>query len=201
MHRTCGNAKRFWLISKSINHKTMKTTIFTFLTIITIAALFSCNQKKAQDAVDETANPTTETPTPDEPEVEPEKAYQVVGYQKTACFGKCPVYQVKFYSDNTATWFGKMNVDRMGWYEARLEGKVLKDIRDKAFEVGYFDFYGEYPVKYKVADLPSTKTYIRVGDMEKSITNTHDGPAKLTEFEEYLEGIIERLAWKASARD
>ncbi len=179
----------------------MKTTIYIFLTIITIAALVSCNQKKAQNPIDETTKPTTESPTTNEPEVEPEKAYQVVGYQKTACFGKCPVYQVKFYSDNTATWHGKMNVDRMGWHEAQLEGKVLKDIRDKAFEVGYFDFYGEYPVKYKVADLPSTITYIRVGDMEKTIKNTHDGPEKLAEFEQYLEGMIERLVWKASARD
>ena len=94
-----------------------------------------------------------------------------------------------------------MNVDRMGLYEAQLEGKIIKSIRDKAHEVGYFDFHPEYPTKHKVADLPSTITYVRIGDTEKTVKNTHESPEKLLEFEAYIEAVINRIEWKKSVRD
>ena len=172
----------------------MKFTILTVVAVLLIAVLYACNQKKAQQT---TGSPSVSEPT-DNP---PPKPYQVVGFRKTACFGKCPVYEVKFYSDNRATWHGKMNVDKMGWYEAQLEGKTIKAIRDKAHEVGYFDFHNEYPVEHKIADLPSTITYLRIGDVEKKIKNTHDGPEKLAEFQHYLLDVINRLDWQATAKE
>jgi len=180
----------------------MKTILSAILPVLAFAFLLSCNQRKAQDPTPTSpTTPITETPTTTEPTEPAERAYQVVGFQKTACFGKCPVFQVKFFSDNTATWYGKMNVDRMGNYGAKLEGKVLKSIKDKAFELGYFDFYSEYPVKYKVADLPSTITYLRVGDMEKTIKDTFEGPEKLVEFEQFLEDVANKLDWQPAEQN
>ena len=136
----------------------------------------------------------------DRPESEPKpEAYQVAGYQKTACFGKCPVYQVKFYSDGKVTWYGQMNVERKGWYETKVDKTVLTDIRDKAHAAKYWDFSGEYPTGQKVADLPSTVTFIRAGDTQKTVVNTHQAPPELEAFEEYLEGIINGLDWRLAA--
>ncbi len=183
----------------------MKIFASNIFLVCLLTLFISCDKKKAQDTPAE--HPTEQeeqSPTAEENEGSgevKEKPYQLAGFQKTACYGKCPVYQVKFYSDNTATWHGKMNVERMGWHEAKVDKEQIKAIKDKAFEIGYFDFYGEYPLEYKVADLPSTITYIRVGDMEKTIKNTHDGPDKLTEFEQYLESLIENLDWKAMEKD
>ncbi|MEZ4935232.1 MAG: hypothetical protein R2788_24245 [Saprospiraceae bacterium] len=52
----------------------------------------------------------------------------------------------------------------------------------------------------EVADLPSTITTVRYGDMIKSVKNTIEGPEKLNEFEVYLEGVINRLDWKPSEK-
>ena len=89
----------------------------------------------------------------------------------------------------------------MGYHEAQLETQVIKAIRDKSHEVGFFDFHYEYPIEHKVADLPSTITYVRIGDTEKTVKNTHEGPEKLAEFEAYIEGIINKLEWKPATQN
>lgn len=177
----------------------MKTTLISIAVIALMAFLFACNQKKAQETKNETTNPVTEE-TAETPTQPAEKPYQTIGYRKTACFGKCPVFEVKFYTDNTATWNGKMNVDKMGPYTAQLNEETIKGIRDKAHEVGYFDFHHEYPIEHRIADLPSTITYLRIGDVEKTVKNTHEGPEKLAEFEAYIQVIIDELDWKATKR-
>ena len=182
----------------------MKIKLFS-IAILSLALLFvACDQKKAQ----ETKTPEENTEAPNsEPEATPgsdfekPKPYQTVGFRKTACFGKCPVYEVKFYTNNKATWNGKMHVDRMGEYEADLEGKTIKSIRNKAHELGFFNMAHEYPTDHRIADLPSTITYIRIGDTEKSVKNTHDGPKELADFEAYIESIINKLEWKPAAKD
>ena len=179
----------------------MKTTILVILAIAAVAIFYACDMKKTQDATTkaDTKEPVTE-PTKD-PATHTESTHQLVGFRKTACFGKCPVYEVKFFSDNTATYVGKMHVEMKGEYKAQLDRNTLKAIKDKAHEVGYFDFHNEYPIEHKVADLPSTYTYLRIGDMEKTIKNTHDGPKKLEEFQNFLSEIIEKLEWKPTVQD
>lgn len=176
-----------------------KMKLQTLLPLFALLALsfLACNRKTTPPP----ASTPSETAKPgnNRPESEPKKdAYQVVGYQKTACFGKCPVYQVKFYSDGKVTWFGQHNVERLGWHEAKATDALLKEIRDKAHAVNYWDFAGVYPEGQRVADLPSTVTYIRTGDMEKSVVNTYQGPAELEAFEQYLESVINKLDWRTS---
>ena len=177
----------------------MKSIIFTLVAFLCISCL-ACNQKKAQSSKDQKSEETTDPKPGDDVSGDEQspKPYQVAGFRKTACFGKCPVYEVKFFSDNTATWNGKMHVERMGQFTAKLESGTLKSIKDKANEVGYIELYNQYPIEHKVADLPTTITYLRIGDMEKIIKNTHDAPAQLTEYEAYLEGIINSLDWQAA---
>lgn len=166
--------------------------------LLFLAAIFSlaaCSRKTVEAQPPATAENGASEPTKTQ-------AYQVVGYEKTACFGRCPVYQVKFFSDGTVSWNGRMNVERMGAHQAQVKPEVLKAIREKADEVRFFDFYNEYPTgDRKIADLPSTITYLRVGDMEKQVTNTHEAPEKLKEFERYLEDLIGKLEWKPSRKN
>lgn len=180
---------------------------FTTLLLVGLAvgllALVACNRKSAKNVqqTDQPAPPPVPPAPliPPPPPVPPTKdPVQVVGYQKTACFGKCPVYQVKFFSDGKVTWYGKMNVERLGLHEAKVEPAVLKGIRDKANELKYWDFEGEYPRGKKVADLPSTITFLRAGDVEKTVVDTHEAPENLKLFERYLEELIGSLDWQSS---
>ncbi len=176
----------------------MKLQILLPICALVIVFLFACNRKTTPPATP-TPPTTGMTPKPggDRPETEQVKeSYQVAGYQKTACFGKCPVYQVKFFSDGKVTWYGQNNVERMGSYESRADEKMLADIRYHAHEANYWDFASRYPTDQKIADLPSTVTFIRTGDMEKTVVNTYQGPAELEAFQTYLEGVISSLKWQ-----
>ena len=172
--------------------------LFLVLIITAITAVFfACNQKKAQSTSDNN-NPSDPPAIVDQKDdTQPTaKPYVTAGISRTGCFGKCPVYEVKFYTDNRATWKGERDVERLGLYEARLEEHTIKGIREKAREVGFFDFEYKYPVKYQIADLPTTITYIRIGDTEKTVKNTHGAPEKLIEFENYLDSLIRHLEWR-----
>jgi len=161
--------------------------------------LGGCCPKNAKTIVNEDVEviETTETtPTGGTPA---QAAYMVAAFEKTACYGKCPVYQVKFYSDGKVTWYGRLYVERMGWHEARVESAILKSIHDKALEADFLDFESEYPTEARIVDLPSTITYVRIGDMEKQVADTHDAPEKLKTFEAFLEGLINGLDWRPSA--
>lgn len=178
----------------------MKNNFLLFIALIALLAIVACNRKSGTT----TQQGKPEVNTTAEPGIDSAEgesagdAYQYAGFQKTPCFGKCPVYEVKFYSDGKVTWYGRMNVERMGWYEAQVDQRVLKSIKTKAEEMDYFSFYNEYPVGTKVPDLPTTITYLRIGDMEKQVRNTHEAPEKLQEFEKYLEELISGLDWRPS---
>lgn len=176
----------------------MKLQILLPICALAMVFILACNRKTTPPSTP-TPPATGVTPKPgnDRPETEPAiDAYQVVGYQKTACFGKCPVFQVKFFSDGKVTWYGQMNVERMGNYETKVDKQVLTDIRDHAHAAHYWDFASKYPTDQRIADLPSTVTFIRTGDMEKMVVNTYQGPAELEAFQTYLEGVIMGLKWQ-----
>ncbi|MBI1225185.1 MAG: hypothetical protein GC192_08080 [Bacteroidetes bacterium] len=177
----------------------MKLQIILPLCLLATLLLFACNRKTTPPTTPTplTTDVTTSKPDDTRPEIEPKtEAYQVAGFQKTACFGKCPVYQVKFYSDGKVTWYGQMNVERKGWHEAKVDDKILAEIRAKAHAANYWDLASKYPEGQKVADLPSTVTFIRTGDMEKTVIDTYQGPAELVTFEDYLESLINGLRWQ-----
>lgn len=177
----------------------MKTNLL--LAFLLVATTFvACNRKSVSKTQQNPAPPPVEAPENDTPlEGETsgeEKVYQFLGFKKTPCYGTCPVYEVKIFSDGQVTWHGKRNVERTGWYESRVSREVLNQIREKVFEADFLALENQYPVSEpKVADLPSTITYVRIGDMEKFVTNTHDAPEQLLTFEQYLQNLIDGLAW------
>jgi uncharacterized protein DUF6438 len=174
----------------------MKSLLLCSLMTLTLGGCWSKTAKIVETEEVEVIETTETTPAGETPA---QAAYMVAAFEKTACYGKCPVYQVKFYNDGKVTWYGRMYVDRMGWHEARVEPAVLKSIRSKAHETGYLDFESEYPTERRIADLPGTITYVRIGDVEKQVSDTHDAPEKLKEFEAFLEGLINGLDWRPLA--
>lgn len=181
----------------------MKKQTFFILSLASLF-LFACNTK----TINKTA--TTETPdieTPKEeqdqdPKAEQSKPYVLASIKKTACYGKCPVFEAKFYNDGRAEYFGKMNVEKMGSYASRIDDSTVKSIRSKAGELGYFDLYNTYPTgEVKIADLPTTISSVRIGDMIKTVSNKYQGPEELKVFEDFLLEIVDRIEWTKSVEN
>ena len=134
-----------------------------------------------------------------DPAPAPSKDYKMFGYEKTACYGTCPVYKVAIHKSGKATWNGKSNVEKMGNWSATLSERQVKEIKERAVKAGYFDFHNKYPLEGQVADASRTITYVRFGDTEKKITHTLGGPDALVDFEEYLNKVISNLNWRKVA--
>lgn len=180
------------------------------LIILSLASLFyiSCNNKtgdKTQTTdTTEVESTSGESSTSEETETTQnenpvEKPYVMASIRKTPCYGKCPVFEAKFYSDGRAEYKGKMNVDKIGNYTSRVDKETLRSIKSKAMEVGYLDFEREYPTgEVKISDLPTTVTHLRIGDMTKTISNKYQAPEGLKTYEKFLTDMIDRMEWTKS---
>lgn len=185
----------------------------TFILTFSFFLLLGCNPKTAQKVT--TSEPEVEQPhtaLPDEteppkdttmpeqepvPEPEEEKITLITSIKKTPCYGRCPVFEAKIYSDGTMTWYGKRFVDKEGHYEAVAPPDFMAQIQGIANEVQYFVFDKAYPNGgKKIADLPNTITYLNLDGKEQKIENNHDAPRELRAFEDFLMEMMERAEWK-----
>lgn len=110
------------------------------------------------------------------------------------CFGKCPVYSLKIYSDGLATYDGRPFAKKLGKYEKHLDKNEVKKL-DKAFkDANFFDFQDIYVSE--IVDLPMVKIYHNNGKQSKSVEGREDRPAKLMELQFMLEKIAESEDWQ-----
>jgi len=140
--------------------------------------------------------PTTEVVVPPPPEPVEVIPYVVLRMEKTACYGHCPIFEIKLFSDGRANFIGKANTDLMGHYEAHADEEFLSAISAKAQKTDYFRWADHYPLDGNyLSDLPNTITYLKIEEQEKSIIRNHDGPVALRQFEEDIFNAFQQLNW------
>ena len=129
--------------------------VFLFSMMLAVTA---CNPKTASKVTETTPKTPTpvEQPTvpkveiPDEPPIAVEEPMEevkvelIASIKKTACYGTCPTFETKIYSDGRVTYHGKKNVERVGHYEGLLKGDFQAEIRDMAVAVKYFNLSKKY---------------------------------------------------------
>ena len=163
------------------------------------------NEKTEQQQAENEAN--EETPIEEEEEIEPvvEKPneeiisgpYLVASLAKTPCYGRCPVFEVRIYSDGVVEFFGKENVNLIGHFQANADQQFVDEVIRLAKAINYNELESNYPAHgLKISDLPNVVTYVRIGNNEKSITNNHLAPQALIEFEKQLEKMINSLSYQ-----
>ena len=122
----------------------------------------------------------------------------VAKIKRTPCFGKCPVFTVELYNNGTVKYNGVAFVEKKGNFVAKANSELVQQIQSKALSIKYLSFENKYPIApVAIADLPTTTTYVRIGDVGKQISNNFDAPRELIEFENWLEQEFNKLDWKA----
>ena len=119
--------------------------------------------------------------------------------KRTPCFGKCPVFTVELFNNGLVKYNGIAFVERKGNFTAKASPEFIKQIQDKALAIKYLSFENKYPISpVAIADLPTTTTYIRIGEASKQILDNFDAPRELIDFENWLEKEFNKLEWKAA---
>jgi len=115
--------------------------------------------------------------------------------QRTACFGRCPIYVLTIYDGGYVEYLGEKWTDVEGKAYCQIDQKSITEIQNKAAEIGFFELNNNYDNEY-ITDLPSTITTLRNNDEFKTVVNRYEGPKKLKELEDYIDAVFQNIDWK-----
>ncbi|HXA02767.1 MAG TPA: DUF6438 domain-containing protein [Cytophagaceae bacterium] len=122
----------------------------------------------------------------------------MITMEKTACYGKCPIYTITIYGTGKAEYDGKKNVKKLGRYEKQLNSNETIKLF-KAFDASNFsDFQSEYDTS--VTDVPSTLISFLHRGYKKNIKDRMAAPEELKNLEKMVEVIAESDGWTAVSR-
>lgn len=168
----------------------MKLSYFLFVLSLFFAG---CCKKTGADAMSEnTSKVDLLFETPAEP-------YVVVFIKRTPCFGKCPAYEARIFSDGKVKYTGHSNIERKGNWESRIELSELNKLVQKAFDIKYFLLEDQYPdPSVRITDVPTTFTSVTCKGQNKAISNKFEGPQKLIEFENEIDNVLNKLKFQST---
>lgn len=120
----------------------------------------------------------------------------IASLERTTCYGKCPYYEAKVYSNGIVTYKGRKNVANIGLYQGRISAKQIRQLLDKAKSIGYIHLENKYPIKgLGIIDFPVCITSVRDGDQKKMIYNRNDSPQRLVDYQDFFDELIEEIEW------
>ncbi len=171
--------------------------------VILSIGLFACKSKKEVSEKEQALTEQTQEELVEKPSKEvavesqqkidfPENA--VARIQRTACFGRCPIYTLTVYEDGTVLYQAEKWVEKEGTFQGKADPEWFKKLLAKAEEVGYFNMKNKYDSE-GVTDLPSVITTLRRDDELKQIVNRYQGPEALADFEKYFDSLYLKLNW------
>ncbi len=116
----------------------------------------------------------------------------LLALERTPCFGVCPVYEAKLYSNGLLLYHGKRNTDKTGMYYAKVSKKELSSLSAFMLSNNYFELESKYPVKGKApSDLPSCIIYFKNKNSEKRIEDHRwETPESLSAIERKVDSLI-----------
>lgn len=107
----------------------------------------------------------------------PQKATVVANIKKTSCYGVCPVFEIKVFSNGLVLYDGKKHTPRLGLHEAYLLKSEIDELIAQADTIHFFQLASAYPLEGKsLIDLPSTIIYLKKESLEKEIINNYGAP-------------------------
>ncbi len=148
----------------------MRYTLF----LIALITIISCKSKKTLEEM--TANDVR------------------IEFKRGACFGKCPIYDLKIYNGGLVELNAKRFGKRQGRFSKQLSKKTYNGLV-KAFEESNFSSFDEH-YESNIADLPMiTISYNESGSL-KSVMGKDTRPQKIMDLQFKLESIYNEEGWK-----
>jgi len=99
---------------------------------------------------------------------------EVLTLTKTACFGECPVFTLRIYSNGLAVLDGKKYVKHIGLSEMMLTPDEMKGLMKSCDDAQLFSLNDQYTER--VMDLPTTTLIYRREGETKRITGNMKFP-------------------------
>lgn len=115
-------------------------------------------------------------------------------FERTACYGPCPVDVLTVFADGRLRYEGRENAPRQGQFGGRLSPSEQAGLVRAFEEAKFFEFATSY--KSRATDLPTYYlTFSQAGRTHK-VTDYDGAPAALKALEDQLATIIDAPRWQ-----
>lgn len=116
----------------------------------------------------------------------------IISLERTPCFGRCPVYNIKVHENGLVIYNAEKNTDTTGCFYAVLTKEELQSLKNKFIANGFMDMADKYPEEGKApVDLPSCVLVFNNNGTTKTVRDKRwDTPAPLAELQTTIEQIV-----------
>ena len=120
---------------------------------------------------------------------------KVIGIQKTACYGACPVYTMDILNNCKVILRAEKFLEMgAGEFKSRLSKIKYEELIHAFRQSGFFELDEIY--RSNVSDLPTTYFYFKDNGEAKTIEVYGKWPDDLTALDKKLTALIDELKWK-----
>lgn len=112
----------------------------------------------------------------------------VIEMEKTACYGRCPVYTIKIDKQGTGLFIGVEHTEPLGLYSFRLKKSEMEELHSAFERIGFFGLEDRY--YDNISDLPTTYLTYRKESREKKIMDYHGAPPELKQLESRIQELV-----------
>ncbi len=123
--------------------------------------------------------------------------------ERSACFGKCPQYKTIIYKSGFAEYYGKKDIDKIGYYTGQLNADDLNRLYSLIRTYKMEEKDTAYINKY-LADFPAWSLWVSDLNPTKHIQISHEAPpSEITEFGKAMDQYLVSVKWtkKTSTKD
>ena len=122
----------------------------------------------------------------------------IITFEKTPCFGSCPVYQLEIYPNRKMKLLSVkyLNIGE-GDFSAKLKKKDYQALIHAFHRIRFSELKDSYSTQ-PVSDLPTRYLSFREGENTKTIMDYVGAPEELTQLEETLQQLVDMARWKKS---
>jgi len=161
------------------------------IVVVLMLVLGACRKHTGMQSSDFQTLPAVETPAAEVATTDTIAYY----YERTACYGQCPIFKFYVLKTGKAVYIGRNNVNRIGTYHTNLDNTSLQKIDKAAESIGYFSFDSIYDDPNKL-DVPSKITVVPSTNGNKKVMNRVKGPKSLESLYAAFDEVIESAQWK-----
>jgi (2Fe-2S) ferredoxin len=158
---------------------------FCFIGLLLVVALLTgCIRLAEKDGASKPSSPVTHEDL-------------VIKLERTACFGKCPVYSLMIKGDGTVIYAGVDFVKTKGIQETKISMDAVDKLLMEFEKSDYFSLKDSY-TGFGKSDMPSANTSISLGGQTKAIKHYHGdltAPKQLTELENKIDELVNSTQW------
>jgi len=117
----------------------------------------------------------------------------VISMRKTACYGSCPVYTLKLFSNKEIYFIGESYTEKIGKYYNSLTENEYNLLIQAFLAADFFNFKNEYTGN--ITDMPTTYITFNYNGQTKTIKDYYSAPAKLKQLEKLFDSFREKENW------